>query len=66
MTLLSINEFLKLLFGTCFYYVIMTGVIIISVTVTLGRPRCRWVDSIKMDFKRDRMGWYGLDLSGSG
>jgi hypothetical protein len=27
----------------------------------LGRPRRRWVDNIKMD----RMGWYGLDLSGS-
>jgi hypothetical protein len=30
---------------------------------TLGR--CRWVDNIKMDLKRDRMEWYGLDLSGS-
>jgi hypothetical protein len=28
---------------------------------TLGRPRCRWVDYNKMDLKRDRMGWYGLD-----
>jgi hypothetical protein len=27
----------------------------------LGRPMRRWVDSIKMDLKRDRMGWYGLD-----
>jgi hypothetical protein len=27
----------------------------------LGRPRCRWVDNIKID----RMGWYGMDLSGS-
>jgi hypothetical protein len=27
----------------------------------LGRPRRRWVDNIKMDLKRDRMGWYGLD-----
>jgi hypothetical protein len=26
----------------------------------LGRPRHRWVDNIKMDLKRDRMGWYGL------
>jgi hypothetical protein len=26
----------------------------------LGRPRRRWVKSIKMDC-RDRMGWYGLD-----
>jgi hypothetical protein len=32
----------------------------------LGRPRRRWVDNIKMDLKRDRMGWYGLDRSGSG
>jgi hypothetical protein len=23
----------------------------------LGRPRCRWVDNIKMDLGRDRMGW---------
>jgi hypothetical protein len=27
----------------------------------LGRPRCRWVDNIKMDL-RARMGWCGLDL----
>jgi hypothetical protein len=27
----------------------------------LGRPRCRWVDNIKMDLKRDRMGWDGMD-----
>jgi hypothetical protein len=26
----------------------------------LGRPRCRWVDNIEMDVKRDWMGWYGL------
>jgi hypothetical protein len=26
-----------------------------------GRPRCRWVDNIKMDLKRDNLGWYGLD-----
>jgi hypothetical protein len=25
----------------------------------LGKPRRRWVDSIKLDL-RDRMGWYGL------
>jgi hypothetical protein len=30
----------------------------------LGRPRFRWVDNIKIDLKR--MGWYGLDRSGSG
>jgi hypothetical protein len=23
----------------------------------LGRPRCRWVENVKMDLKRDRMGW---------
>jgi hypothetical protein len=28
---------------------------------TIGRPISRWVDSIKIDLKRDRMGWYGLD-----
>jgi hypothetical protein len=27
----------------------------------LGRPRRRWVKNIKMDLKRDKMGWYGLD-----
>jgi hypothetical protein len=27
----------------------------------LGRPRLWWVDNIKMDLKRDRMGWDGLD-----
>jgi hypothetical protein len=32
----------------------------------LGRPRRRWLDHIKMYLKRDRMGWYGLDRSGSG
>jgi hypothetical protein len=26
----------------------------------LGRPRRRWVDNVKMDLKRDRMGWCGL------
>jgi hypothetical protein len=31
---------------------------------TLVRQRRRLVDNIKMDLKRDRMGWYGLDLSG--
>jgi hypothetical protein len=30
-----------------------------------GRPRRRWVDNIKIDL-RERMGWYGLDRSGSG
>jgi hypothetical protein len=32
----------------------------------MGRPRHKWVGNIKMDLKRDRMGWYGLDQSGSG
>jgi hypothetical protein len=27
----------------------------------LGRPTRRWVYNIKMDLKRDRMEWYGLD-----
>jgi hypothetical protein len=30
----------------------------------LGRPRRRWVDNIKIDLRK--MGWYGLDRSGSG
>jgi hypothetical protein len=30
--------------------------------IPLGRPRSRWVDNIK----RDGMGWYGLDRTGSG
>jgi hypothetical protein len=25
----------------------------------LGRPRCRWVENIKMDLRE--IGWYGLD-----
>jgi hypothetical protein len=32
----------------------------------LGIPRRKWVDNIKVDLKRVRMGWYGLDRSGSG
>jgi hypothetical protein len=32
----------------------------------LGRPRSSWVDNIEMDFFRDRMGWFGLEWSGSG
>jgi hypothetical protein len=27
----------------------------------LGRPRRTWVGNIKMDLKRDRLGWYRLD-----
>jgi hypothetical protein len=30
----------------------------------VGRPRRRWVVNIKMEL--NRMGWYGLDQSGSG
>jgi hypothetical protein len=32
---------------------------------SLGRPKCRWQDNIKIDY-RDRRRWYGLHLSGSG
>jgi hypothetical protein len=32
----------------------------------LGRPRRRWVDNIKMDLKRDRMGWIWLRIGTSG
>jgi hypothetical protein len=32
----------------------------------LGRTRRRWVDNIKIDLKRDGMGWCGLGQSGSG
>jgi hypothetical protein len=32
---------------------------------SLGRPRCRWVNNVKMDL-RERIGWYGLDRCGSG
>jgi hypothetical protein len=31
----------------------------------LRRPRRRWLDNIKTDL-RDRIGWYGMDRSGSG
>jgi hypothetical protein len=31
---------------------------------TLGRPRRRWVDNIKIDLRE--IGWDGLDRSGSG
>jgi hypothetical protein len=33
--------------------------------IPLGRPRRRWVDNIKMDLTRYKMGRYGLDLFGS-
>jgi hypothetical protein len=32
----------------------------------LGRPRRRWTDNIKMDLKRDWMGWIGLIWLGIG
>jgi hypothetical protein len=32
----------------------------------LGTPKRRWVNNIKMDLKRDRMGWSGLVSHGSG
>jgi hypothetical protein len=28
----------------------------------LGTPRHRWVYNIKKDLKRDRIGWYWIDL----
>jgi hypothetical protein len=31
----------------------------------LGRPRRAWVDNTEID-QRGRMGWYGMDRSGSG
>jgi hypothetical protein len=27
--------------------------------IPLGRPRCRWVDNIKIDLKTDGMAWTG-------
>jgi hypothetical protein len=33
---------------------------------TLGRPRHRWVDNIKMNLREIEWGWYGLDRTGSG
>jgi hypothetical protein len=27
----------------------------------LGRPRCRWVDNIKVDLREIRMGCFGQD-----
>jgi hypothetical protein len=27
----------------------------------LGRPGCGWEDNTKMDLKRGRIGWYGMD-----
>jgi hypothetical protein len=32
----------------------------------LGRPRCRWIDNIKLGLVRDRSECCGLDWSGSG
>jgi hypothetical protein len=28
---------------------------------SLGKPRLRWVGNTKINLKRDRMGWCGLD-----
>jgi hypothetical protein len=33
---------------------------------SLGRPRRRCLDNIKMDLREIRKGWYGLDFSGTG
>jgi hypothetical protein len=27
----------------------------------MGRPRCGWIDNIKLKLKRDRMVWYALN-----
>jgi hypothetical protein len=32
----------------------------------LGKPRRMWVVNIKINLREIRMGWYRLDLSGSG
>jgi hypothetical protein len=32
----------------------------------IGRPKCRCVDNIKIESCTDRVGWCGLDWSGSG
>jgi hypothetical protein len=32
----------------------------------VGRPKRRWMDNIKMDLSRARVGCYRLDWSGSG
>jgi hypothetical protein len=34
--------------------------------IPLGRPRRRWVDNIKMNLFKDRLGRFGLDWSSSG
>jgi hypothetical protein len=31
----------------------------------LGRPRCRWVDGIRIDFMESGLGGCGLDSTGS-
>jgi hypothetical protein len=31
-----------------------------------GRPRRRWDNNIKIDLRKIRWNWYGLDRSGSG
>jgi hypothetical protein len=32
----------------------------------IRRPRCRWTDNIKVDFRKIGWGWCGLDLSDPG
>ena len=32
----------------------------------LGRPRCRWVDNIRMDLQEVGCGYMGLDWAGPG
>jgi hypothetical protein len=32
----------------------------------VGRPRRRWADNIKIDLKRNKLEFYGLDSSSSG
>jgi hypothetical protein len=33
----------------------------LNVKFFILRPRRRWVNNIKMELKKDRMGWYGMD-----
>jgi hypothetical protein len=37
----------------------------LEVTRSLGKPRLRWKDNIKMDVSRSGVGRHGLDYSGS-
>ena len=49
--------------GTCVYRVLVGKH---EGKRTLGRPRCRWEDNIKMDLQEVGCGEYGLDGAGSG